>query len=220
VERFCDRIQFAGPDRSNITQINLFRENLTALESRGLDLEASYSFELASLFDNLPGTVTLRALATHYMRNVRDDGENAFDDAGRNTGSTPDWVYRLTAMYTTADWTANATVRGISDGVVDNAYIECQPGSCPDSEAPFFTINDNSVDGAAYLDLYVSKNVALFGGEAEFFGQVRNLFDTDPELMPFPQFRGSENRPGYLPANRTLYDVLGRTFRIGARMTF
>ncbi|MFN2288790.1 MAG: TonB-dependent receptor plug domain-containing protein [Chromatocurvus sp.] len=220
VENFCDRIQFADASRTDVTQINLFRENLSSLESRGIDLEASYRFDLADLSSDLPGTIQLRALATHYMRNIRDDGENAFDDAGRNTGDTPDWVYRLTAMYTLADWTVNATVRGVSSGVVDNAYIECQIGSCPESQAPFFTINDNKVDGASYLDLYVSKNLSLGRGEAEFFGQVRNLFDSDPELMPFPQFRGSENRPGYLPTNRNLYDVLGRTFRVGLRMTF
>ncbi|TCO75861.1 TonB-dependent receptor plug domain-containing protein [Chromatocurvus halotolerans] len=220
VESFCNRIDFSGEGRSDISRINLFRENLSSLESRGLDLEASYRFDLADLASGLPGSIRLRALATHYMRNIQDDGQNAIDDAGRNTGDTPDWVYRLTAMYMAGDWTMNATVRGVSSGVVDNAYIECQPGSCPDVEAPFFTINDNKVDGATYLDLYVAKNFTFGSSQAEFFGQVRNAFDTDPELVPFPQFRGAENRPGYLPTNRNLYDVLGRTFRMGVRMTF
>jgi iron complex outermembrane receptor protein len=221
VEEFCSRIDFNGTDRSDIRQINLFRENLNSLSARGLDLEATYTFDLADLgfLGDAPGSVRLRALATHYMENLTDDGETAIDSAGENTGNTPDWVYRLTAMYTTANWTVNATVRGVSDGVVDNAYIECQPGSCPDVERPFFTINENDVDGAAYVDLYVARAMELGQTQTEFFASIKNVFDTDPELVPFPQFRGSENRPGYLPTNRNLYDVLGRMFRVGVRVT-
>lgn len=219
VESFCQRIDFNGTDRSDIRQINLFRENLNSLSSKGLDIEMSYNFEMADLWSGAAGSMTLRALATHYMENITDDGTNAIDLAGANTGNTPDWVYRLTALYTLNDWTFNGTVRGVSSGVLSNAYIECDPGSCPVVEAPFFTINDNSVPGAAYLDLYVARNFELGQSNAELFLSVKNVFDTDPELVAFPQFRGSENRPGYLPTNRNLYDVLGRNFRFGVRVT-
>lgn len=223
IEEFCNRIDFAGPDRSDITVINLFRENLNRLSTSGVDLEATYAFDLASLPGNLPGTVTLRGLATHYIELVTDDGTNQFDLAGVHSAfgsGVPDWSYRFTAMYALNDWTVNATLRGLSDGVVRNEYIECQPGSCPESVAPNFTINDNSVSGASYLDLYVAKNFGFGSTQAEFFGQVRNLFDEDPELVAFPRSQGSENRAGYLPTSRRFYDVLGRTFRLGARITF
>jgi outer membrane receptor protein involved in Fe transport len=218
-EDFCQRIDFASADRSDIAQINLFRENLNSLKARGLDLEVAYNFDLAQLPGNLPGNMTLRALATHYIDNITDDGENAIDEAGANTSDTPDWVYRLTAMYTVDDWMANLTVRGVSSGVVSNAYVECDIGSCPESQAPFFTINDNSVDGAAFFDLYAAKTFNWGRSQAEFFVSVKNMFNRDPELVPFPQFRGSENRPGYLPTNRNLYDVLGRTYRLGFRVS-
>ena len=84
--------------------------------------------------------------------------------------------------------------------------------------APNFTINDNDVAGAAYLDLYMAKTFEIGRTQTELFGQVRNLFDEDPEWVPFPRFRNSENRAGYLPTNRNLYDVLGRTFRFGVRV--
>lgn len=224
IEDFCNRIQFVSPtDRSDITVINLFRENLNQLRTQGIDIEASYSFDMASLPGNLPGSVTIRGLATHYIELVTDDGDNQFDLAGVHSAfgeGVPDWSYRFTAMYTLSDWTMNATVRGLSDGVVRNEYIECQPGSCPESIAPNFTINDNSVAGAAYLDLYFAKSIALGDSQAEFFGQIRNVFDEDPEMVPFPRSQGSENRPGYLPTSRRFYDTLGRTFRIGARFVF
>lgn len=226
IEDFCRRIEFAdstGVDRSDITLINLFRENLNSLTTRGIDLEATYSFDVDSLIGGVPGTVTLRGLATHYIELVTDDGTNAFDLAGVHSAfdsGVPNWSYRITAMYALNDFTANATVRGLSDGVVRNEYIECQPGSCPISTAPNFTINDNSASGAAYLDLYLAKTFAFGNSKAELFAQVRNVFDEDPEMVAFPRSQGSENRAGYLPTSRRFYDVLGRTFRLGARIVF
>ncbi|MEM8490543.1 MAG: TonB-dependent receptor [Pseudomonadota bacterium] len=224
IEDFCRRIEFASPnDRSDITLINLFRENLNSLTTQGIDLEASYTFDVASVFGGVPGTVTLRGLATHYIELVTDDGTNQFDLAGVHSAfssGVPDWSYRITAMYALNDFTANATIRGLSDGVVRNEYIECQPGSCPESIAPNFTINDNSVAGAAYLDLYFAKTFGFGNSSTELFAQVRNLFDEDPEMVAFPRSQGSENRAGYLPTSRRFYDVLGRTFRLGARIVF
>ena len=225
LEDFCRRIEFSDPaTRTDITVINLFRENLNKQTTKGIDIEATYSFDMASLFGDMPGSVTLRALATNYLELITDDGNNQFDLAGVHSAfssGVPDWSYRFTAMYALNDFTANATIRGLSDGVVRNEYIECQPGSCPESIAPNFTINDNSVNGAAYLDLYFAKTFS-FGNntQAEFFGQVRNVLDEDPELVPFPRSQGSENRAGYLPTSRRFYDVLGRTFRLGARIVF
>ena len=76
------------------------------------------------------------------------------------------------------------------------------------------------MSGAAYLDLYFAKTFGFGESTTELFAQVRNVFDEDPEMVAFPLSQGSENRAGYLPTSRRFYDVLGRTFRLGARINF
>ena len=155
-------------------------------------------------------------MTTHYMTNATDDGVLVNEAAGENTGSTPDWVYRMTARYTLDDFTFNLTARGHSDGVVDNTFIECAT-NCGVSTAANRTINDNSVDGEWYFDAYLAKGFAFGGGEGEVFLSVKKMFDTDPALVTYPLNQGSENRAGYQSANRNLSDMLGRNFRMGMR---
>jgi outer membrane receptor protein involved in Fe transport len=210
VQRYCDNINFVD---GVLSTIDLYYENLNILKAKGVDLEATYAFDLG------PGNLTLRGLATHYIDNITDDGVTVVDDAGSNLQNTPDWVYRLSGMYVLDAWTFNLTARGVSDGVINNDYIECV-SACPESIAPNYTINDNSVDGEWYLDAYVSNTLSFGGIDTEFYLAVRNLLDTDPVLIGNPANQGSENRPGYLSTNRDLYDVLGRTLRLGVRFDF
>ena len=82
------------------------------------------------------------------------------------------------------------------------------------------TISDNGVDGEWFYDFYAAKDITLAGSTGEIFVSVKNLLDTDPVLIAFPRFQGSENRAGYMPANRNLMDTLGRNFRVGVRYEF
>ncbi len=210
IQRYCDNIIF---ENGTLSRINLLYENLNSRTVKGVDYEASYRFPLGG------GDVSLRALATNYSEYVTDNGVTAIDAAGSNAGNTPDWAYRLTAGYTYDTWSFNLTGRGVSDGVISNAYIECQT-DCPVSVSPNFTINDNSVPGELYYDAYVSNSFTVGETDAELFLSVRNLMNTDPVLIGYPANQGSENRPGYLPTNRSLYDVMGRTYRLGVRVDF
>ena len=111
------------------------------------------------------------------------------------------------------------TGRGVSDGVISNAYIECQT-DCPVSTSPNFTINDNSIPGEIYYDAYIANSFSIGESDAELFLSIKNVMNTDPVLIGYPENQGSENRPGYLPTNRGLYDVMGRTYRLGFRVEF
>ena len=211
VQRYCDQMNY---ENGVLQTIDLYYENLNSLKASGVDLEFSYSIPMGGA-----GDLSLRALATHYLENITDDRVTAVDNAGSNANDTPDWVYRLTAMYTRNDWVFNVTARGVSDGVINNAYIECQT-ACPASVAPNFTINDNSVDGEFYFDAYLANTFRFRGTDAEFFLSVKNIFDTDPAFVGLPASQGSENRPAYLQTNRNLYDVMGRNYRLGVRFQF
>ena len=214
---YCPQLRYDG--NGTLQFIDLKYENLTSLLSEGVDIEASYAFEMADLISSVPGEMSLRFMTTHYMSNATDDGVLVNENAGENTGSTPDWIYRMTARYTLDDFTFNLTARGHSDGVVDNTFIECAT-NCGVSTAANRTINDNSVDGEWYFDAYLAKGFAFGGGEGEVFLSVKNMFDTDPALVTYPLNQGSENRAGYQSANRNLSDMLGRNFRMGMRFEF
>lgn len=208
---YCSQLRY---DSSGALQfIDLKYENLNSLLSEGYDFEASYAVPLGA------GELSLRGMATHYVQNTTDDGVTAINVAGANTSSTPDWVYRMTARYTLNDLSLNLTARGHSDGVVDNSFIECAT-NCPVSTAANNTISDNGVDGEWFYDFYAAKDITLAGSTGEIFVSVKNLLDTDPVLIAFPRFQGSENRAGYMPANRNLMDTLGRNFRVGVRYEF
>jgi len=156
---------------------------------------------------------------THYIENITDDGVTVQDSAGENISATPDWIYRLTASYKLDPWRFNLTARGVSDGVIDNDFTECT-SSCPTLSAPYYTINDNHLDGATYFDFSVSRDVEIGAASGEAYIAIKNLFNDDPVLTANPAAQGAENTPGYPQTNRTLYDTMGRVFRVGLRLGF
>ncbi|HEY8519309.1 MAG TPA: TonB-dependent receptor [Gammaproteobacteria bacterium] len=211
VQRYCDNMKYVD---GVLSTIDLYYENLNRMQAKGVDYEASWSYDVG------PGTFSVRALATSYIDDIVDDGVTAIDNAGSNAGSTPDWTYRIVFGYGMGDaWSFNLIARGVSDGVISNAYIECVT-DCPEVEPPYYTINDNSVEGEVYFDAYASRTFNLRGLDAEVFLSVKNLFDTDPVLVDDPAGQGAENAIGYPITNRGLYDTLGRSFRLGMRLNF
>lgn len=206
---FCAAIT---PDPANPSRVLISRQpvNFSSLVMRGVDLEASYRIPLAG------GSFTLRGLATRYIDNIVTTGVpgfvplNSVGTLGVGTGTqsiTPKWIYRFTAAYDTDDFSLTATARGVSDGRYDATGIECGT-TCPISTNQFPTYEDNSIDGVTYVDLNATfKFDAMSKGDAEFFVNVTNVFNTDPIMLP---------ETG-LAANSTYSDMLGRAFRIGVR---
>lgn len=217
VQSYCGDLVYSPT--GVLQTINLYYDNLNSLIARGLDVEASYRTDLSELFEPLRGDLTLRAQATHYIDNITDDNVTAIDVAGSNVGSTPDWIYRLSATYKIEDWTFTVVARGVSDGVISNAFTECTSG-CPTLVAPYYTINDNHIDGETFVDLSINYGFEAAGATGELYLSVRNLFNTDPPLTANPANLGAENTVGYVQTNRTLYDVLGRVMRVGVRLDF
>ena len=63
----------------------------------------------------------------------------------------------------------------------------------------------------------MTRRFKIAASEAEVFLYVRNVFDTDPVLVG--NGPTGDNTPAYPQTNRSLYDVLGRVFRMGVRFT-
>lgn len=188
--------------------------NYVAERTRGLDFEVSYQTPLDRIAASLPGRLTLRGLATRFITRSSDNGTQPPNNiVGQNSGAIPTWKYRVTANYAVDDFTVQLTGRGFSGGVYSNTYFECTTG-CPASTALNRTISDNSLPGAFYVDAYLSRRVKIGAADTDFFLQVGNLFNRDPALVGNGPSDTSSPDPG---TNRSLYDFLGRTFRVGLR---
>ena len=183
--------------------------SVVAVALSGIDFEGSYRMPVGS------GDLTLRAMATRYIKNYFDNGIDApTDTVGQNApGGTPKWLYRIQANWATDGFNFNLTGRGISSGVYDNSFVECTSG-CPASTVTNRTINDNHIAGAFYLDTSLTFDVEMAGKELELYLAVNNLLNKDPAVVA-PGPAGSAYAT---PAtNQSLYDLLGRTYRVGIR---
>ena len=81
----------------------------------------------------------------------------------------------------------------------------------------YMTINNNHIAGATYFDLSVAAKFKAHGATGKLTFVVNNLLDKDPVLGNGPS---GNHIPAYPQTNRTLYDTLGRSFRIAATLQF
>ncbi len=212
VAAYCPNIKFVN---GALSTIDLTPINFSTQKTSGLDFEASYAFPIG------PGQFRIHGQATHYIENVIDDGISfPIDYAGvlsSGTYASPDWVYRVSAFYELDDVTFNLVGRGFTNGVYSNEWIECN-GNCPASTAQNRTINDNNINGALYFDGSVDFKFPALNGTGHLTFIVSNLLDKDPVLVG--NGPDGNNVPAYAQTNRSRYDVIGRTFRVSAKVEF
>src|SRR5690606_3381630 len=96
--------------------------------------------------------------------------------------------------------------RFISSGVLNKRYN--LPGQRPD-------VLDNTVPSVIYVSLAGSYSWDMAGGRIELFGDVQNLLDRNPPLVP-SVFDASLAQTGS-QYNASLFDLLGRRFTLGVR---
>jgi iron complex outermembrane receptor protein len=206
-QAFC-----GGFKLDNVNQIDNFINvqpfNLASWQTSGFDIEASYQWQRPL---GLPGSFTVRGLGTHvreFLVNAGIAGVDTVDQAGANTGNTPDWKWLATQTYSNDRFSLNVQERWFSNGVFGNQYVVCTT-ACPASTANHPTIDYNKMKGAFYIDIGGSVNIT---DKITTFFKVDNLFDRDPEAAP-------QTNTG-LDVNPALYDTLGRIYRVGVRAKF
>jgi len=170
-----------------VSVLRTFR-NLAQYKTKGLDIEASYQMPLGA------GKVSVRALATHVMELLIDDGVRTTDRAGivggETTFSTPKWRATGTVGYDDDNFGADLRARYVSGG-----KYTFQVG--PNGQLPL----NNDISSRTYFDLGVRFKVGNF----TVFGNVNNLFDRDPPMSQYTSIN---------------YDVMGRYFSGGVRLNF
>lgn len=204
---FCGGFVLNSPVQGgNFVNVQPF--NLASWKTSGFDIEASYQWQRPL---GLDGTFTIRALGTHVREFLVDagiEGVAVVDNAGNNSGATPDWKWLAVQTYANDTFSLYMQQRWFSSGTFGNQYVVCTTG-CPASTGNNPTIDFNTMKGAFYFDVGGSIN---FNKNVTTFFKVDNLFDRDPEPMP-------QTNTG-LDINPALYETLGRTYRVGVRFRF
>jgi outer membrane receptor protein involved in Fe transport len=193
-----------------ITAIYNLSFNLNELITKGFDIELGYERPIGDA-----SRIGLRILGTRVseLTTVFVDGTK-IDRAGQDGQPTsqvsgvPDWQVDTSLDFTHGPFNTSLRVHWFTDGRYDNSLIG------PDQAGYAITlpnsISNNRVPGRTYLDLSAGYNFKLREADLQVYGVINNLTDQDPP--PAPSSTG-----GYNP---TLYDPLGRMYRVGVRMNF
>jgi outer membrane receptor for ferrienterochelin and colicin len=195
-----------------ISQVRNFNLNLNTLITRGWDVEASYSLPLGG-----SGDLTLRALATIVDDLITVDSSGVSVDRANMNGSPvsqpsglPRYIINSYLTYASDLFEAQVQVRHLSGGSYNTSLVG--PGDEGYDPALPNSINDNRVGAWTYINLNASYDVWTDGDRnIQFYGAVANLFDKDPPVDAPSSFG---------PTNNVLYDVVGRTYRMGLRFRY
>ena len=187
-----------------ITQITRVPINVASIRVRGIDFDASYRTSLGTI---LPGSVNLRFIATRSLNYTLNTGVTTTEYAGMNGGplstiSAPKWRTYTTIGYDGDRLSLTGTMRTISQGVYSNSW---KSG---------VDIDDNTIKGATYFDL--AGSYKIMGDRSKYieaYFKIDNLLDKAPPVA-------AQNVSSALQTNPILYDVIGRSYRIGIRLRY
>ena len=197
----CGAFNLNNPVGGNYVNVQPF--NLASIRTEGFDIEASYRWRNPL---GLPGSLSLRALATHvinYITNTGLPGTVPVDSAGSNLGNTPHWKWLAVQSYENDKFSLLVQERWFSAGTFANNYVVCQ-SACPASTVNNPTIDYNYMPGAFYVDIGGAYNITR---NVTSFFKIDNLTNVSPP--PNPNFN-----------NPALYDQIGRVYRAGVRFNF
>ncbi|MBN8830754.1 MAG: TonB-dependent receptor, partial [Sphingomonadales bacterium] len=193
LDQFCSQVTLNSA--GTITGVTVNFQNLDRFRTEGLDIEASYRTPL-SLFGS-SGTLSTRVLASYIAKLATTAAANAttVDTAGQVT--QPHWSVFGLLSYEGRRITTVVDLRWFSAGTIDNTRVEGQISA--------IGTNTNHASSTLYTNLTVTADVSREGNKAvEMFVRVNNVFDRAP---PYP----------ITGEGATIFDVVGRAFRVGAR---
>ena len=202
---YCQSIAF-NPDGS-IAFITNTRLNLAQAATRGIDFELNYSRPRT-----FGGNLSAKLLATRVLKLTSTTPAGVQDRLGQvsnfnRTAGVPKWVGDAFLDYDRGPVHLGLQARFIGPGVFGTILHE---GTGANS------VNRNSVPAFLYLNPSASYRFKLSKDRSvELFTAVNNLLDKDPPMIP----SGAAGGINESSTNGQFYDVVGRFFRFGARVT-
>lgn len=186
-----------------LTQINNGRFNAQTLRTKGVDIALDYSLPVDRLFEGAGGRIDLRASAS-YTDTLRS---TLLGQVIENAGTAiPKWTGLASIGYA-----SDRTTVQLGGQYVGSVTYNATPGS-----AQPIGLNIPRFPDRFYLDLGVQYVLIDRGGtRIQLFGNIQNLLDKDPPIIPTLVGPVSP-----IISNYGLYDPLGRRFTAGVRFKF
>jgi hypothetical protein len=190
--------------------------NLATLNTRGIDIDASYVLPVSS------GQLTLRANANVLLSYKSQAGPTnpVVEQAGYIDGSRSLLLQNAIQPELRGTFSVNYKSNGGFGLYVQSRYI----GSLKLGEGPGLTAGsqtfvyaDKKIDAVWYFDANISQTIKAgpFGTEMELFANVNNVFNRRPPIIPSDQ-----NPTSWFPTHAPLYDIMGRYMTVGAKIKF
>ncbi len=188
------------PGAVGLAGATLFTSGINAqnVAVEGIDYELSYRADLSDISQKLPGSLNMRLLVSQRLK----DQTNLPGDSQPPTLGTLDslkWRGFLTTTYSVGRSRTTLTTRYIGAGKITNQ---------PETSRTGIPAALNRVDPVWYFELAQNYDLNIAGRTVTVFGVVENLFDRKPEPVP-----SSGTSFGTSP----IYDLLGRSYRVGFR---
>jgi iron complex outermembrane recepter protein len=173
--------------------------NLSLVDIKGFDTQASYRLPLSRFNSDYVGALTFSTTGTytsHAYVNSGALGAVTIDRAGENGPinefAVPRFIATTSITYANEMFSTSIRWRQISAGNYDNTFNST-------------TINNNRIPEVGYLDLTGTYNITP---RLSVFTLIDNVLNKAPP--PDPTANSS-------PTNTAYYDVIGTVFKVGVR---
>jgi len=199
VQNLCSLIN--RDSAGNLTSFRSSPINYSRLKTSGLDLELLYRMPLGDWFSWWRGQLTLRAVANrvnHYTTSA--PGLVTRDIAGSIVDSQPHWRAQGQLSYSLDGFDMTLIGRYVGSGTYDVSRTAAQLGF-------------RDVRAQAFMDGQISYALPALGRDGQIYLNVRNIFNTNPRIAPIAGNLA-------IVTNPSLYDTVGRMFRLGVKMGF
>jgi outer membrane receptor protein involved in Fe transport len=194
------------PVTGRVIQVLNSSQNINAAAGRGVDIEIAYTRPIR-LFRKEGETLALRLFGARMLENSTTNLGAAKVDRAGQTGSgfpLPKDNFTANVTYGYGPFNLFLQTRYIGSGIRDVTQVEG------------VRIDDNSIESALYTDVRLGYSMEAHGGQLEVFGNVLNVFDESPSVVPsFDSFTASSGQ-----VNGSLFDLLGRRYTVGVRYRF
>ena len=173
--------------------------------TNGVDSETDYHVTLSDISSDWDGDETIRIIA-NYMGQYTTQIQGAAPVQNVSNGGTPRWLATLQSTTAIDRWKFFAQERMIGETKINNLYGVNNAGP---AVGGLGYINFNEVPMVWYTDATLTYSI-LPDDSLQAFLTINNLFDRDPPWQSASFLISGSNF-----ANRSYYDLIGRTFTMG-----